>query len=93
MWYGTWFTVAATFVAYTAFMFWTLFYCSPRTKIWNKLENGTCMDVNIILFSQGGFNILSDVVVLLLPISSLWQLHVPLAKKIFITLMFGTGLL
>lgn len=61
--------------------------------IWNKLEMGTCMDVNIILFSQGGFNILSDVVVLLLPISSLWQLNVPLAKKIFITLMFGTGLL
>ncbi|OAL47158.1 hypothetical protein IQ07DRAFT_634150 [Pyrenochaeta sp. DS3sAY3a] len=93
MWYGTWCTVAATFVAYTAFTFWTLFYCSPRTMIWNKLEMGTCMDVNIILFSQGGFNILSDVVVLLLPISSLWQLNVPLAKKIFITLMFGTGLL
>ncbi|CAO2658586.1 Nn.00g063090.m01.CDS01 [Neocucurbitaria sp. VM-36] len=35
----------------------------------------------------------SDIIVLLLPVSSLWQLKVPLAKKIFVTLLFGTGLL
>ena len=94
MWYGAWLTITATFVAYTIFMFWTLFYCTPRRMIWFKLTpNGQCHDVNVIILSQGAFNMASDIVVLLLPISSLWRLKVPLAKKIFITLLFGTGLL
>jgi hypothetical protein len=94
MWYGSWFTIIATFLAYTIFMFWTLFYCSPRRMIWFKLTpGGKCHDVNDIILSQGAFNMASDIVILLLPTSSLWQLSVPLAKKVFITLLFGTGLL
>ncbi|KAF2035617.1 hypothetical protein EK21DRAFT_96812 [Setomelanomma holmii] len=94
MWYGSWFTIVATFIAYTVFMFWTLFYCSPRRMIWFKLTpGGKCHDVNDIILSQGAFNMASDIVILLLPTSSLWQLSVPLAKKVFITLLFATGLL
>jgi hypothetical protein len=62
--------------------------------IWFKLTpGGKCHDVNDIILSQGAFNMASDIVILLLPTSSLWQLSVPLAKKVFITLLFGTGLL
>jgi hypothetical protein len=62
--------------------------------IWFKLiPGGKCHDVNDIILSQGAFNMASDVVILLLPTASLWQLNVPLSKKIFITLMFATGLL
>jgi hypothetical protein len=35
----------------------------------------------------------SDIIILLLPTVPLWQLRVPLAKKLFITFLFGTGLL
>ncbi|KAH7401562.1 hypothetical protein BKA66DRAFT_109943 [Pyrenochaeta sp. MPI-SDFR-AT-0127] len=94
MWYGAWLTIGVTFVAYTIFMFWTLFYCSPRRMIWFKLTpGGECHDVNVIILSQGAFNMVSDIIVLLLPVSSLWQLRVPLAKKVFITMLFCTGLL
>ncbi|KAH7389362.1 hypothetical protein DE146DRAFT_161061 [Phaeosphaeria sp. MPI-PUGE-AT-0046c] len=94
MWYGSWVTIFATFVAYTVFMFWTLFYCTPRRMIWFKLiPDGKCHDVNDIILAQGAFNMASDIVILLLPTASLWQLSVPLSKKIFITLMFATGLL
>jgi hypothetical protein len=94
MFFGSWATIAATFVAYVVFMFWTLFYCSPRRMIWFKLiPGGKCHDVNNIILSQGAFNMASDIVILLLPTRSLWKLNVPLSKKIFITLMFATGLL
>jgi hypothetical protein len=94
MFFGAWATIAATFVAYTIFMFWTLFYCAPRRMIWFKLiPGGKCHDVNNIVLSQGAFNMASDVIILLLPTASLWRLNVPLAKKVFITLMFCTGLL
>lgn len=93
MWYGAWLTIAATLVVYTFFTFWTMFYCRPRTKIWDKLVPGYCYDVDDIILSQGAFNMASDVVILFLPTLSLWQLNVPLARKLFITLLFATGLM
>jgi hypothetical protein len=94
MFFGSWITIVATFIAYVIFMFWTLFYCTPRRMIWFKLiPGGKCHDVNDIILAQGAFNMASDIVILFLPTASLWQLSVPLAKKIFITLMFATGLL
>ncbi|KZM19257.1 hypothetical protein ST47_g9640 [Ascochyta rabiei] len=94
MWYGAWATIAATFVVYTFFTFWTMFYCKPRRMIWDKLTpGGKCHDVNNIILSQGAFNMASDVVVLFLPTLSLWQLNVPFARKMFITLLFATGLI
>jgi hypothetical protein len=62
--------------------------------IWFKLvPGGKCHDVNVIILAQGAFNMASDIVILLLPLSSLWQLKVPTAKKVFITMLFATGLL
>lgn len=93
MWYGAWATILATFIVYTFFTFWTMFYCRPRRMIWDKLTpGGKCYDVNDIILSQGAFNMASDVIILLLPTMSLWKLDVPLARKLFITLMFATGL-
>ncbi|KAF9693693.1 hypothetical protein EKO04_008336 [Ascochyta lentis] len=94
MWYGAWATIVATFIVYTFFTFWTMFYCKPRQMIWDKLTpGGKCYDVNDIILSQGAFNMASDVVILFLPTLSLWQLNVPLARKMFITLLFATGLI
>lgn len=94
MWYGAWATAVATFVVYGFFSFWTAFYCKPRRMIWDKLTpGGECYDVNDIILSQGAFNMASDVVILFLPTLSLWQLDVPLARKMFITLLFATGLM
>ncbi|KAF2872301.1 hypothetical protein BDV95DRAFT_569447 [Massariosphaeria phaeospora] len=94
MWYGAWATAVACFIFYTIFMFWTLFYCYPRQMIWNKLTpNGKCNDHTPIVISQGAFNMGSDIIILLLPTTSLWQLHVPFARKMVITVLFATGLL
>ncbi|KAF2018084.1 hypothetical protein BU24DRAFT_408037 [Aaosphaeria arxii CBS 175.79] len=94
MWYGACTTIAACFIFYTVFTFWTMFYCKPRTMIWNKFTpDGKCHDHGPIVISQGIFNMASDVIILLLPTRSLWQLRVPLARKLVITSLFATGLL
>jgi hypothetical protein len=94
MYFGSWIIIVATLFAYIGFMFWTLFYCTPRRMIWYKLmPGGSCQDVNNIILAQGAFNMATDIVILLLPTASLWQLRVPSTKKIYITLMFATGLL
>ncbi|KAJ4294326.1 hypothetical protein N0V90_008016 [Kalmusia sp. IMI 367209] len=94
MWYGAWGTIISCTVLYTVLLFWTAFYCHPRKAIWNKLiADAKCSDVNDITLAQGAFNMASDVIILLLPTSGLWQLNVPLGRKIVITLLFATGLL
>lgn len=95
MWYGAWVMIIACFIFYTVFTFWTAFYCYPREMIWNKFLQpaGKCHDHSPIVMNQGAFNMASDIIILLLPTASLWQLNVPLARKIVITLLFGTGLL
>ncbi|KAF2728069.1 hypothetical protein EJ04DRAFT_504678 [Polyplosphaeria fusca] len=94
MWYGAWATIISSFIFYVIQMFWTLLYCKPRRMIWDKLTpGGKCQDHTPIVFSQGMFSIVSDVVILLLPTSSLWKLRVPMARKVVITILFATGLL
>ncbi|KAF2709414.1 hypothetical protein K504DRAFT_502142 [Pleomassaria siparia CBS 279.74] len=94
MWYGSWITIAACFIFYVVLTFWTAFYCYPRQMIWNKLTpGGKCHDHSPIVMSQGTFNMISDVIILLLPTYSLWKLNVPRARKIVITALFATGLL
>jgi hypothetical protein len=94
MWYGSWATMISCAIVYTFFTFWTMFYCNPREAIWNKLvPNAKCYDANNIIIAQSGFNMGSDVVILLLPTSSLWQLNIPLRRKMAVTLLFATGLL
>ncbi|ORY11130.1 hypothetical protein BCR34DRAFT_333400 [Clohesyomyces aquaticus] len=94
MYFGAWFVIGACFIFYTIVMFWTIFYCSPRPMIWNKFTpGGKCHDHSPIVVSSGIFNMVSDVVILLLPTSSLWKLRVPIGKKIAVTSLFGTGLL
>ncbi|KAF2692290.1 hypothetical protein K458DRAFT_326288 [Lentithecium fluviatile CBS 122367] len=94
MWYGAWATMISCAILYTVLMFWTMFYCNPREAIWNKLTpDAKCHDVNHIIVAQGAFNMGSDIVILLLPTTSLWQLNVPLGRKIAVTMLFATGLL
>ncbi|KAF2642326.1 hypothetical protein P280DRAFT_263164 [Massarina eburnea CBS 473.64] len=94
MWYGAWFMIVSCSILYTVLVFWTAFYCYPRKAIWDKLTPGLkCHDVNDITLVQGAFNMVSDIIILLLPTAGLWKLNVPLGRKIAVTILFATGLL
>lgn len=55
------------------------------------LPRVTCLNVNIIWFTQSGFNLLTDVVILVLPMPMLLELHVPLRRKITLIAVFSVG--
>lgn len=86
--------IAITLVYYTISTGTTIFACSPREKIWNPLiEEGHCLDKNFGVFFTCLFNIVSDVIILILPAWTVWKLQIPRRKKINIVLIFATGLL
>ncbi|KAF2833909.1 hypothetical protein CC86DRAFT_16581 [Ophiobolus disseminans] len=46
-----------------------------------------------MFWAQSVFSILTDAIIMLLPVSSLWKLSIPKSKKIALSLLCGTGLL
>lgn len=68
--------------------------CTPREKIWNKLiTTGRCHNTHAMYMASGVFNVLSDFAILILPIVPIWNLRLPLKKKILMIAIFSTGLL
>ena len=76
------------------YLFWNIFMCNPREKLWNPLiTTGHCHDSNINSESSGIFNVLSDFAILILPMPCLWKLQMPMRKKILMVGVFATGFL
>jgi hypothetical protein len=94
--YGSWFIITTVTIYYTTTTFLTIFVCTPREKIWNRLYIGGHCLLNATLgltFSTTIFNVVSDVAILLLPVTTVWRMAIPMRKKLSISLMFGTGLM
>jgi hypothetical protein len=92
--------VAIQFLIWTILLFYSIgtafdiFMCSPREKIWNPLmTTGHCFDTTILYQSSGFFNIITDFLLLILPMIPIWKLRMPLKKKIMMIAIFATGLL
>jgi hypothetical protein len=51
------------------------------------------MNYNALVLASAMFNIISDIVILLLPVKSIWQLRISTKKKFAIIALFATGLL
>ncbi|QSZ32708.1 hypothetical protein DSL72_002287 [Monilinia vaccinii-corymbosi] len=66
--------------------------CNPRARIWNKALPGTCIDVSKLLNASGLFNFITDVLILLVPVKSVWNLKMTKKRKIQVVLIFTFGM-
>lgn len=86
--------ICINLIFYAFGFFFAIFECSPREKIWNRLETtGSCRNVNVALQASGLFNVLSDFMILVIPLPLLWKLQMSLKKKSLTTAVFAIGLL
>ncbi|KAI0446150.1 hypothetical protein F4803DRAFT_504690 [Xylaria telfairii] len=86
-------TASVNFVASVIQMFLVAFACTPREKYWNPLVEGTCLDANATAFAAPIINLGFDIIILLLPQKVIWNLHLPLKKKLGVATIFALGLL
>ncbi|KAL9597713.1 MAG: hypothetical protein Q9219_004970 [cf. Caloplaca sp. 3 TL-2023] len=72
-----------------------IFQCSPPSATWDLLARAqkSCLSLINIEIAIGGFNIPSDIFILLLPVPILWKLQMPLRKKLGLTAIMATGIL
>jgi hypothetical protein len=80
-------------VAYTAMLFLTIFDCTPVYKAWNPTAPGHCFPVRILPYISGILNAATDIYVLVLPIPTLWGLHLKTSRKIRVMAIFSLGIL
>ena len=83
----------ATLLIYFAFFWIYVFQCTPREKIWNPTVPGHCVSTIPTYVFTGSFNVASDFLMLLVPLSLVLKLQMERKKKILVTLVFLTGLL
>ena len=75
-----------------ALCFTTIFSCSPITFYWDKfVPGGSCLNIYTIGYVFTGINVVTDIVVLLLPVPLLSNLQMSLAKKLNVIGIFILG--
>ncbi|CAG8981906.1 hypothetical protein HYALB_00009160 [Hymenoscyphus albidus] len=70
-----------------------IFECNPRERIWKRSLPGTCININAMLNSSGMFNFITDVLILLVPVKSVWGLNMSRGKKVRVVAVFTFGLI
>ena len=78
---------------YTAITIVKLFKCLPQSRIFNKSIPGKCINFEALLYVTGTVNICSDIFILVLPLGTVWRLHMPRNRKIGVSLAFIAALL
>ena len=88
--------MAVVFSYCTIFFFIEAFNCNPVKKEWHVLTYQgpyTCFDNNMVEFVIGGFNIGTDLIILLMPIPLILGLQVDSRRRLGLLAIFGTGVL
>ncbi|KAI1110018.1 hypothetical protein F5Y14DRAFT_466145 [Nemania sp. NC0429] len=76
---------------YTVILITANITCKPFAKLWDKTLPGTCSDNNAFDVATATFNLLSDLLTLLLPQPVIWRLNLATKKKIGIAAIFAIG--
>ncbi len=62
-------------------------------RIWNPTVPGRCLDVTVLPYTSGIFNILSDFYILLIPWPFIWGPNMGRDRKLRLVAIFSVGLL
>ena len=69
----------------------TIFQCSPVARSFNKTIDGTCINNGKFWFANAGFSIATDLLILFMPMTLVYQLQIPQIQKIALIIVFALG--
>ncbi|KAK2800356.1 hypothetical protein FQN50_008172 [Emmonsiellopsis sp. PD_5] len=91
--YAVWVTMAIVLAWGIAFIIVLLLACRPLQAYWNWTLAGTCSDEPKRTLAFTTTNIITDGMVLLLPIPTFWKLRLPLRERIVLIILMSLGLI
>ncbi|KAG0128166.1 hypothetical protein HOY82DRAFT_39465 [Tuber indicum] len=86
-------TYVTLFLTYVAVVFVTFLECRPFPVYWQMIPDpGRCVQAVAQLVTMGSLNILTDAVLILIPLPLVFRARLPLIRKIQLFLLFGVGM-
>ncbi|RSL86735.1 hypothetical protein CEP51_002626 [Fusarium floridanum] len=84
--------IGCLLLGYIPIEFLRIFTCFPIRTYWDpSVKNAHCLNQRKIFFSSLSLSIVTDLIILIVPIPLTWKLRMPLRKKIKIVLLLGAG--
>ncbi|KAK7917609.1 hypothetical protein PG985_011217 [Apiospora marii] len=75
-----------------SFVLVACFQCRPLAYWWDrKIPGGVCIDVQLFFHAQAIPGIIMDCFIMGLPLSTIWGLQLPTAKRVALALIFAIG--
>lgn len=77
-------------------LFWlisTCMLCMPTARFWDKSIPGTCIDPKPMWLTHASLNIVTDLIIICIPMPALWSLKLPYKAKMWLMVVFGLGFL
>lgn len=69
-------------------------HSSPIAGFWDpSLPGAVCLPIKALLMLTGILNSVTDFLVFLWPVNTLWKIHLPLLQRISLVVAFGIGCL
>jgi hypothetical protein len=77
---------------YTVILFVKIFTCNPISLFWTSgHHDGTCLNRSTIIVTDSLVSVVTDLAILIFPISLAWTLHIPISRKLHIIAILGAG--
>ena len=74
--------------------FVAIFQCHPIHSFWTRFSGDSkCIDLKAFFIGQAVPNIITDLVILVLPLPLIWRLQLPVSQKLMLTGCFTFGAL
>lgn len=79
----------STYITITVFIM--AFQCNPVNGFWNLTIKSECVDISKLGIVVGSLNVLTDFLLLCLPLPQLWKLQMRRGTKLQLTCIFSIG--
>jgi hypothetical protein len=89
----TWICMGCAAAYWTGSILQIFLICRPFAKNWNPLLPGHCASQNVAFSTIGAFNLVTDIMIMLLPIRFIWKLQMSFGTKMALYGIFGLGIL
>ncbi|KAL2405788.1 hypothetical protein ABEF95_005601 [Exophiala dermatitidis] len=72
----------------------TVFQCSPIQRAWDRWSvDGSCLNLYTLWYSNAIYNILTDLIIVLMVPPVIFTLRLPIRQKLALTCIFGLGVI
>ncbi|MCJ1275265.1 hypothetical protein MMC21_003066 [Puttea exsequens] len=86
-------TMTACMIGEVLFSFIVLFSCNPIAKSWDPMIPGRCLYQIGIFKAVTVFSLVTNIVILVLPLHMIWNLHMALKRRLFLLAVLAMGIL